>query len=63
MRDPTDKKTPDMLNENMTKAQRYRAKQLALGFRQYAYWLTEVEEPRVRMYIAKLRKGKTWTGT
>ena len=54
MKDPKDTKTAELL-PTPTKAQRFRAKQLAAGRRQYAYWLTEKEATRIQGILDALR--------
>lgn len=54
MKDPKDTMTPELL-PTMTKAQRFRAKQIAAGRRQFAYWLTEKEAARIQGIIDALR--------
>jgi hypothetical protein len=56
MRDPDDTQTAELLPPAMTKAQRFRAKQIANGMRQYAYWLTPDEAKKVQASIKRMRK-------
>ena len=58
MKDSTDTRTPDLLAKPKTKEQRFRERQLAIGLRQYSFWLTEAEASIVRDYIARLREVK-----
>lgn len=51
MKDPIDTRTPDLLAPTMTKQQRFRAKQLAAGRRQYSFWLNSMEVAAVRGFI------------
>lgn len=55
MKDPKDTKTAELL-PTLTKAQRFRAKQIAEGRRQYAYWLTENEARILKDYIERMRE-------
>lgn len=57
MKDPVDNKTRDLLQPT-TKAQRFRERQIAAGYRQYAYWLTENEARIIKDYIERMREVK-----
>lgn len=58
MKDPADNKTPDLIQKPKTKEQRFRERQLAIGMRQYSFWLTESEALTLREQLAQLRGGK-----
>ena len=56
MKAPADTKTPDLvLLDPLTKAQRFRARQIEQGRRQFAFWLTEDENEKVKSLIKKMR--------
>jgi hypothetical protein len=58
MKDPADNKTLDLIEKPKTKEQRFRERQLAIGLRQYSFWMTEGEAMTIRDYLARLREVK-----